>query len=126
MLAKKTCWVVFTSPSFCAVRLLTEVMQCLSFKKLFCIHNYIAGFIPCGKFSADIVVLQTDARVTLLKQGQHLPCGALLSSYQLGTERKEYRSVFVCVCAPQIKVTHCKEGLLTWLFCICSENTPLL
>lgn len=59
---------------------LTVVMLCLSFKRRFCIHSSLAGVIPCGKLTADVVVLQTDAGVTLLKQGQHLPCGALLSS----------------------------------------------
>lgn len=82
--------------SITALRLLTMVMQCLSLRNLLCIHKRFAGHIPCGRLSADLVVLQTDAGVTLLKQGQHLPCGALVSSYQLGTKWK--RNDCVCVC----------------------------
>lgn len=101
--------------SITVVRLLTMVMQWLSLKNLFCIHNRFAGHIPCARLSADLIVLQTDAGVTLLKQGQHLPCGALVSSYQLETKRKINDCAFVCVCmcVQQIKEIHCKEALPT-------------
>ena len=89
-------------------------------------HNSFAEAysIPYGKLSADVVVLQTDAGVTQLKQGQHLPCGALVSSYQQGIDRKKsamlclcvHVRVHVCVLAQQIKSAHWNEVLLTWIF----------
>lgn len=83
-------------------RLLTPEMQRLCFfKRLLCIRNCFAGLIPCGKLYADVVVLQTDAGVTQLKQGQHLPCGALVSSHHKGEGRQKKTAtacagVFVC------------------------------
>lgn len=82
--------------------MVTVVMQCLSLKRLLCIHNCFARHIPCGKLSADVVVLQTDVGVILLKQGQHLPCGALVSRFPTGKRETEKSitplSLCMCMC----------------------------
>lgn len=70
--------------------------------------------VPCGQLSADVVALWADAGVTQLKQGQHLPCGALVSNYQQGKGGRKGPTVrlraFTCT-ADQ----GCGKSLLSWL-----------
>ena len=54
---------------------------------------------PCGELSADAVAVQTDVGVTLLKQGQHLPCGAVLvQQLPTGDGERKNNALLLCVC----------------------------